>query len=66
MSKDLKKAIKLASKKLPFRASKAIEENLSYFCGSYAEAYMAGAEEAQGEIIARLRAELGKTASEGK
>lgn len=62
--REYQKAIKLASKKLPFRASKAIEQNLSYFCNSYAEAYMAGAEEAQSEIIARLRAELGKNAVE--
>lgn len=60
MSKDLNKAIKLASKKIRVLGDKALNQNLSFFCGDLAEAYRCGVEETQGEIVSRLRAELGK------
>lgn len=60
MSKELKKAISLARKKIPTLRDKALNDNLSYFCGSFADAFRQGVEEAQQEIVHRLRAEMGK------
>lgn len=58
MSETIKKsdALRAATKKLPLKRAREIEENLSYFCGSMAEAYRVGAEEAQREIAGRIRA----------
>lgn len=49
------KALKAAGKRLPFASEKKQNEMLEWAAGSMAEAYRIGAEEAQGEIIARLR-----------
>ena len=58
------KALKLALKKLPRLNDKATQENLDFIVGccarcsearALAEAYRIGAEEAQHEIVARLR-----------
>lgn len=56
----MKKALRIAAKKLPFKASKAINQNLSYFCGDFAEAYMQGALDAQNAIVDRLGDAMGK------
>lgn len=66
MSKDLKKAIRIARKRIPTLRNKALNDNLSYFCGSLADAFRQGVSEAQTEIVCRLRAELGKSGSESK
>lgn len=50
------KALLAASKKIRVLSAKALESNLEHFCGSYAEAYQCGVEEAQGEIVSRLTA----------
>lgn len=50
----LKKAIRLAGKKLPFRSERKMREYLGYACGSLEEAYKIGAEEAQAAIVQRL------------
>lgn len=61
MSKDLKKAITIARKRIAtLRSDKALNNNLSYFCGSFADAYRHGIDEAQTEIVTRLRTEAGK------
>ncbi len=49
-----KKCIRAASRKLPFRSERKMREYLSYACGSLEEAYVIGAEEAQGAIVQRL------------
>lgn len=49
-----KKALRAASRKLPYKSDKAIKENLSFFCDDLAHAYRVGAEEAQREIVNRL------------
>ncbi len=51
----LEKAIREAQKRLPFKSVKQRNEILSYAADDLAEAYRIGAEEAQGEIVARLR-----------
>lgn len=53
--KELGKAIKAAQKRIRTLGDKQLNQNLDYFCGSYAEAFRAGVEEAQGEIVSRLR-----------
>lgn len=50
------KALQAASKKIRLLSTKALESNLDHFCGSFAEAYRCGVEEAQGEIFFRLKA----------
>lgn len=50
------KALLAASKKIRILSAKALESNLEHFCGSYADAYRCGVEEAQGEIVTRLTA----------
>jgi hypothetical protein len=60
----MKKAVKLASKRIPTLRDKALNENLSYFCGSMADAFRQGVAEAQQEIVHRLRAEMGKGADD--
>lgn len=52
---DLQRAIDAASKRLPILSERKLNGNLEMFCGSFAEAYKIGAEEAQREIISRLR-----------
>lgn len=54
-TKALTKAIKAASKKIRCLSTKALNSNLEHFCGDFAEAYRTGVEEAQGEILSRLR-----------
>ena len=54
----VKRAVQLASRKIHLQTDKRIEENLSHFCGSMAEAYRIGAEEAQRAIVSRFRAEV--------
>jgi len=54
--KAIDKAIRAVERKLPFASEKARNEMLSYAAGSMAEAYLIGAEEAQGEFLSRLQA----------
>ena len=49
------RAIQAASKKLPILGDKKLNEELEWAADDLAEAYRIGAEEAQGEIVARLR-----------
>lgn len=56
----MKKAIRLASKRIPTLRDKALNNNLGFFCGSMADAFRLGVQEAQTEIVSRLRAEMGK------
>lgn len=58
--RDIDKAIKAARKKIKVLGDKALNQNLDMFCGSYADAYRCGVEEAQGEILERLN-ELRRT-----
>lgn len=53
---DIDKAIKEASKRLPFASVKQRNEMLEYAADNMAEAYQIGAEEAQVVILERLRA----------
>lgn len=53
--KALEKAIRLASKKLPLASVRHRNEHLSYAADDKAEAFAIGTEEAQTEIIHRLR-----------
>ena len=55
----LSAALRAAEKKLPFASRKQQNELLEFVAEDMAEAYRIGAEEAQREILARLR-ELGK------
>jgi hypothetical protein len=48
-------AIAAASKKLPIRSDRELNETLEWAADSLGEAYRIGAEEAQGVIIGRLR-----------
>ena len=50
------KMLAAANKKIRCLSEKKLEDNLSYFCGSMADAYRVGVEEAQGEIVSRLQA----------
>lgn len=56
-TKDLaviKKAIRVAGKKLRIHSDKTLNQNLEFCCGDLAEAYRVGAEEAQHAIVDRL------------
>jgi hypothetical protein len=53
--KVIDKAIRAVERKIPFKSEKARNEMLSYAAGDMAEAYQIGAEEAQGEFLARLQ-----------
>lgn len=53
--KVIDKAIRAVKRKLPFRSEKARNEMLSYAANDMAEAYLIGAEEAQGEFLSRLQ-----------
>ena len=53
--KVINKAIRAVERKLPFKSAKARNEMLSYAAGDLADAYLIGAEEAQGEFLARLQ-----------
>lgn len=57
------KAIREAGKRLPFKSAKEQNALLEYAADDLAEAYRIGAEEAQGEIVARLRALAAKEAA---
>ena len=63
MSKEkqvsLSRVLRAAGKKIPFASEKRQNDVLEFACGTLAEAYRIGAEEAQGEILRRLR-ELGE------
>lgn len=50
-----RKARAEAAKRLRFLPERQLEKQLDYAAGSLAEAYRIGAEEAQGEILTRLR-----------
>lgn len=52
--RTLKAAVKAARKKIRVLSDKKLNENLSFACGSLAEAYCVGVEEAQMEILDRL------------
>lgn len=52
---DYDKAIRAASKRLPFKSAKQMNELLEYAADDLAEAYRIGAEEAQGQIVLRLK-----------
>lgn len=54
MSSDMQRAIRIARKKIRTLSPKALESNLRMFCGSYAEAFEQGVDEAQQEIVRRL------------
>ena len=60
MSKEMKKAIRLASKKIRILSDKPLNQNLSFCCDDMADAFRQGVFEAQHEIVSRLRAEMGK------
>ena len=59
-----RKAVKAAKKKVHTLGDKKLNENLEYACGSLAEAYRVGVEEAQGEIVSRLMELQNKLANE--
>jgi hypothetical protein len=54
--KVIDKAIRAVERKIHFYSEKRRNEMLSYAAGDMAEAYLIGAEEAQGEFLARLQA----------
>ena len=54
--KIIDKAIRAVERKLPFKSPKHRNEMLSYAADDMADAYLIGAEEAQGEFLARLQA----------
>jgi len=54
--KVIDKAIRAVERKLPFKSPKQRNEMLSYAADDMAEAYLIGAEEAQGEFLVRLQA----------
>jgi hypothetical protein len=49
------KMLAAAGKKIRCLSDKKLDDNLSYFCGSMAQAYRVGVEEAQAEILSRLQ-----------
>jgi uncharacterized protein YaiL (DUF2058 family) len=51
----IEKAVREAGKKLPFTSRKSQNEILQYAADDLADAYRIGAEEAQREIVERLR-----------
>lgn len=67
--KIIDKAIRAVERKIHFYSEKRRNEMLSYAAGDMAEAYQIGAEEAQGEFLARLqtirRGLLPQTETEG-
>jgi hypothetical protein len=68
MSKDLQKALRLATNKIPVLGDVKLLKNLDWACGDMAEAYRLGVQETQYEICRRIRAEIGKRdrAAQGK
>ncbi len=54
--RTLKAVRKTVSKRIAAFRDKRLNENLGYFCGSLAQAYRAGVEEAQQEMCARVGA----------
>jgi hypothetical protein len=57
------RALAAASKRLSFKSEKSMETMLEFAAGSLSEAYRIGAEEAQSEIVSRLAALTGYSAS---
>ena len=57
-----RKAIPEVGKRLKFLPERKLEENLEFAAGCLSEAYRIGAEEAQTELISRLRILQGKLA----
>ena len=53
--KIIDKAIRAVERKLPFKSPRHRNEMLSYAAEDMAEAYLIGAEEAQGEFLVRLQ-----------
>jgi hypothetical protein len=53
-SAAFKRAIRVASNKLPFKSEKSTNTMLEYAASDMAEAYRIGAEEAQEHIVQRL------------
>jgi hypothetical protein len=53
--KIIDKAIRAVERKLPFKSAKHRNEMLSYAADDMADAYLIGAEEAQGEFLSRLQ-----------
>jgi hypothetical protein len=51
----IKKAVSILSKRLKFRSDKQLRDNLEFAADDLAHAYKIGAEEAQGELISRIR-----------
>lgn len=56
----LARAVKAAGKKIRILPKKQLNQSLEWACGDMADAYRCGVEEAQGEIVNRLR-QLGVT-----
>lgn len=54
--KVIDKAIRAVERQLPFKSARARNAMLSYAADDMADAYLIGAEEAQGEFLARLQA----------
>ncbi len=52
----LKAAVRVAKLKLPIKTDRQLNDILQHAADDLAEAYRIGAEEAQGEIVGRLRA----------
>lgn len=61
--RTLNAAIKAARKKIRVLSDKALNSNLDFACGSLADAYNVGVEEAQSEILGRLLALVEKSDS---
>lgn len=57
--KTLAKAVKVADKRIRTLPTRALNSNLEYVCGDFADAYRCGVVEAQCEIVKRLQ-ELAK------
>lgn len=68
MSKELQRALRLATNKIPVLSDIKLNKNLDWACGDLAEAYRLGVQETQYEICRRIRAEIGKRyrAAQGK
>lgn len=64
--KTTNKILRAASKKLPIVRDRMLNERLSWCADNMADAYRIGAEEAQGEIIGRLRSALAPQQKEGE
>ena len=52
---ELEKAVRVASKRLPVVRGKLLDERLNWACGTLADAYRIGIDEAQEAIVYRLQ-----------